>query len=904
MSKSTKEIELEEKNRLYELVTKNSTDLVAMCDSDFNFTYASPSYKTVLGYDPQDLIGEPVYKLVPEEELAEIVPLMEQGKANKISKESVVHRLRHRNGELFWFETIGMTLFDENGEPAGAEFNIREVTDRKKAEDDLKESEERYRALVDSSQEGLFLHKDGIIVEVNAAGAELFGYSVREMIGRNVFEFCAEEDREQLAVAIQTKAKEAFEARSLRKDGTQRWMRVRARTTVYKGEEVRATGILDVHEQKQALQALKESEDRYRAVFQSHNLVFVTDLERNLVDANQAALDLMGYDREDIANLRFDDILHPEQDMEPLLREFDVMMRTGTQKEKVEVKLITRDKKVKYVESKGALVHEKNLLVSVANDITSQKIAEEALRQSEAKYRELANNSPIGIYEADLVHGRYTNFNDPMCELTGYSREELFALNPFETLTKESQQLYLERFRKTKEGENVPEFVEYQIEKKDGTVIDVALSGRITTRDGRITSANGVVQDITERKIAEKEIRRSQRYLENVIDSSPSAMMCLDLELNITQWNRSAEKLTGSSKEAAIGSYIFDIFTQYREFSDDIVDVIQTRIEKKVEKLKRIINDRNRYFDIIMYPLVANGCQGVVVTFDDVTERVRLEETMIQTEKMMSLGGLSAGMAHEINNPLAAIVQNAQNITRRLQPDPEKHRSLFRKNREVAAECDLDLDKMMAYLNDRQIVQAVGAIKSAGDRAAVIVRNMLEFGRTSSSEIKPEFLHDLLNETVKLARQDYDLKKKYDFKHIGLIRDYDPQLAQIPCSKTEIEQVVLNLLKNSAEAMKEIQDVSYRPQITLRTRLEENHVRIEIADNGPGMDENVQKKVFEPFFTTKEVGAGTGLGLSVSYFIVKNHHQGEISVESAPGKGTTFTIQLPTDTGDSSQFQS
>jgi len=137
------------------------------------------------------------------------------------------------------------------------------------------------------------------------------------------------------------------------------------------------------------------------------------------------------------------------------------------------------------------------------------------------------------------------------------------------------------------------------------------------------------------------------------------------------------------------------------------------------------------------------------------------------------------------------------------------------------------------------------------------------------------------------------LKKKYDFKTIDIRRDYEQGLPTVNITETEIEQVFLNLFKNAAQAMADKDFGDERPNITLRTRKEGKFVRIEVEDNGPGMDEDVRKRVFEPFYTTKRVGLGTGLGLSVSYFIIARNHEGEFLVESEPGKGSKFIIRLP-----------
>ena len=157
----------------------------------------------------------------------------------------------------------------------------------------------------------------------------------------------------------------------------------------------------------------------------------------------------------------------------------------------------------------------------------------------------------------------------------------------------------------------------------------------------------------------------------------------------------------------------------------------------------------------------------------------------------------------------------------------------------------------------------------------------------------PTDLSVLLEKTIEIAAHDYDLKKKYDFRHIDIIREFDNDLPAVPCVATEIEQVVLNLLRNASQAITEKQFTKETPKIILRLKKAGNMARLEIEDNGPGIKEENRKRIFEPFFTTKSLGLGTGLGLSVSYFIITNNHQGTINVETTQGKGSKFIINLP-----------
>jgi signal transduction histidine kinase len=242
-------------------------------------------------------------------------------------------------------------------------------------------------------------------------------------------------------------------------------------------------------------------------------------------------------------------------------------------------------------------------------------------------------------------------------------------------------------------------------------------------------------------------------------------------------------------------------------------------------------------------------------------------------------------MAHEINNPLSAIMQGCQNVLRRLSAD-------LPVNRDVAQAAGIDPDKVGAYLAQRGIPQFLEGIREAAARATQIVTDMLAFSRRSDAKFAPASVEEMLDTAARLVASDYDLKKQYDFRHIEIVRDYDPAVGEIWCDRPEIEQVLLNLMKNAAQAMAgSAAPLPHR--MTLRTRRESDQVRVEVEDNGPGMDERTRSRVFEPFFTTKPAGVGTGLGLSVSYFIVTERHGGSISVSSTAGQGSCFTLRLP-----------
>ncbi|MCP4113907.1 MAG: PAS domain S-box protein [Desulfobacteraceae bacterium] len=399
--------------------------------------------------------------------------------------------------------------------------------------------------------------------------------------------------------------------------------------------------------------------------------------------------------------------------------------------------------------------------------------------------------------------------------------------------------------------------------------------------------------EISERKLAEAALDRLRNYLSNIIDSMPSVLVGVDTEGNVTQWNKTAEQVTGLPVSRALGKNLTQVFPRMASRMEKITDSIRTREIRQEQKRSRMSENGACYEDVTIYPLVANGVEGAVIRIDDVTEQVRMEEMMVQSEKMLSVGGLAAGMAHEINNPLAGMIQTANVMGNRLINVD------IPANQSAAGEVGTNIETIKAFMEKRGILGMIEAINESGRRVAEIVDNMLSFARKSDTRVSSHNLADLLHKTLDLAATDYDLKKHYDFRKIEIREEYEDDLPMVPCEGAKIQQVLLNILSNGAQAMQENMEKNNGDKLRFILRLsrepDTNMMRLEIGDNGPGMDEATQKRIFEPFFTTKPVGVGTGLGLSVSYFIITENHGGTMDVVSEPGKGANFIIRLPLD---------
>ena len=515
------------------------------------------------------------------------------------------------------------------------------------------------------------------------------------------------------------------------------------------------------------------------------------------------------------------------------------------------------------------------------------------------RFRQLIDGAADAVYVSDM-HGRLVEINQHACRVLGYTREELLELTVEDVDAGTDKEQTMRQWRGVLPDTSFQVVSEHR--RKDGSLFPVEVNASILPGVDGVggTLVIGFARDITDRLRMEaerdrlvrdlttsnRELLRARNYASNIIDSMPSILVSVDAEGRITDINRAALEALHRERVDVLGRPVAEIIPDFGARMDDFRKALVERNPVRRAKEQIRAGGGTRYGDVVIYPLVANGVDGAVIRVDDVTDRVRAEEMLVQSEKMLSVGGLAAGMAHEINNPLGIIMQAVQGTLRRLDPK-------LPLNVEAAREAGVDLDAVHRYLEARQILLYLDSILDSGARAARIVSSMLDFSRRSDSAMAPNDLNRLVERALELAAQDYDLKKRYDFRHIRLVRDLDESLPPVPCTASEIVQVLLNLVRNAAQAIAESDLRGEPPTLTVRTRCEDGEAVLEVANNGDGMDEATRRRVFEPFFTTKPEGVGTGLGLSVSSFIISVNHGGAFDVDSAPGKGARFTIRLP-----------
>lgn len=384
----------------------------------------------------------------------------------------------------------------------------------------------------------------------------------------------------------------------------------------------------------------------------------------------------------------------------------------------------------------------------------------------------------------------------------------------------------------------------------------------------------------------QEKLKYSRNRLNKIFDTMPSALSAVNNKNVIQGWNKLMTEITGINNQQAVHKNILEVFPGFREYAYLIHDALKHNTEQQIQhvKIPNGARSEQRLFNIAVYPVTSISPPEAVIRIDDVTEQIKAEAGMAQVEKLASVGASIAGVAHEINNPLGSIMQSTQNILRRIDPTLET-------NKQQAAQLNIDLQKQYEYLKQREIISFLNIIHQAGERASNIVKNMLKFTRRSTAEMSKHNIIDIINDAITIASSDISIQNHIDFKEIKINKLFNLNNTVVECYPLEIQQVLLNLIRNAAQAIDPLQ-----PEKIINIELSpdgENKITISISDNGHGMQPDIISQIFQPFFTTKPAGQGTGLGLSVCKNIIVQKHHGNLEVKSEVSIGTTFIITLP-----------
>ena len=780
---------------------------------------------------------------------------------------------------------------------------VRDITEQKALEDAIRTSEMHIRGIANSVPGVLY---QSYVTPEGDSGFNFVSEKSREILGidwKNLDEFYTQlvqgipmDHRGAFLESIEKAERKGtrweYTTPFIRPDGEEIWIRGMSIPTRTE-EGITFNGVfVDETRQVQVEKALREERDYSSRIIRGTPAIVCGISPEGITNfINPAGENVTGYASSEIVGRSWWKVFYPGEEyrqVENLFRKFD---EDGNVRDH-EMTLTTRngDKRIiswssiNRTDENGSITE----IVGFGFDVTQRRKAQEELKKSEQLFRSVVENAPAGIFMVDdnyvVVYA-----NEQLSRMSGYTVNELVGMDFRDVLDEKSRKKVAERYKRRQKGEDLEKNYEIGVFRKDGTkrLVIVYVDHMIDPTGKSLTL--GEIIDITERKKTERELNQLRNYMANIIDSMPSVLIGVSKDGRITLWNSRAAARTGLSNKEVFGEDLSGAVPWLKPYVPFIKESIDSRSVKYEPKQVFSRDGETRYEDITVYPLVADHVDGAVIRLDDVTEQVHLEEMMIQSEKMLSVGGLAAGMAHEINNPLAGMMQNAEVILRRLSSD-------LPANDKAAEEAGTTMEAVRKFLKERKVIRQLELIHKSGKRAAMIVQNMLSFARKGDSSPAPADLSRLLESTIELAENDYDLKKKYDFRHVELVREYEENVPEVPCNSSKIQQVFLNILRNGTEAMYESRKRTGKPEdphFILRIKRENGYAVAEIEDNGPGIPKELKNHVFEPFFTTKEVGVGTGLGLSVSYFIIKENHGGELEVESKPGRYTRFIVRLP-----------
>ncbi len=504
----------------------------------------------------------------------------------------------------------------------------------------------------------------------------------------------------------------------------------------------------------------------------------------------------------------------------------------------------------------------------IAMDVSDKKRSEKALRESERNYRLLIRNLPNIVYKA-YPDGSLDFFDDKIEKLTGYSKEEFLSRkkNWIDLIYEKDIQNTKDRFKQALKTDK-SYIREYRIKPKTDDIIWIEEGGQIIYgENGEVEFATGAFLDITERKLAEKALHESEEKYRSLFNSGPNPIFVLDREtIEIIDANPMAEEIYGYSKEEFKGRSFTDLGpvddVDEGLFNYDKNDWPKAYVvSEKVQHYKK--GNKPFFVRVTACPAIYKDRNAIILATTDITEMLEKESQLLQAGKMTTLGEMSVGIAHEVNQPLNVIKMGNEYLKMMVEKDK--------------------------YIQVEKLIEVTSRVSEQVDRASEIISLLREFGRKTSFAKEKVNINKPTRDVFSIVNQQLNLQNiKVD---IHLEKNLPPILAH----NNRIEQVIFNLITNACDAINQKKEVDLEPGervVAIRSFLENDRVAVTVTDTGIGIPEDVRDKIFEPFFTTKEVGKGMGLGLSLTYGIVKDYG-GEIEIQSEEGSGATFKLTFP-----------
>jgi len=613
--------------------------------------------------------------------------------------------------------------------------------------------------------------------------------------------------------------------------------------------------------------------------------IIATNKEGIITVFNTGAENLLGYSAEEIIGIQTPEIFHLKSELELMgqklrshsgqnFQGLDIFFEYAIRGrlEKFDLTFVRKDGGEFPVEMTINALREPDGEVSgllcIAMDIAEKKYSERALMESERKYRLLIRNLPNCVYRG-YMDGHIDFFDDKIEQITGFSKEEFLSRqkNWYSLVHEEDLEYSQEKFKQALRTDN-SYIREYRFLSKSGEIIWVQDGGQIIFgENGEIDYIIGAFLDITERKLAEKAVQESEEKYRSIFNSGPNPIFVLDRRtLEILDANPIAEETYGYLKEELIGKP-FSFLGPVEDLAGRLFEFDHKEwpkacvVSSKVQHFKK--NHVGFYVRVTACPIRYKNRDAIILATTDITEMLEKDAQLLQASKMTTLGEMSAGIAHELNQPLNAIKMGSEYL-----------------------EMMVENHKKIAEIN---LIEVANQISTQVDRASEIINRLREFGRKSEFTKKKVDLNKAVRVICGIVHQQLSLQ------NIELNIDLEQNLPPILAHDTRIEQVLFNLITNARDAINQKKDDGLRSgshAITIRSFTEKDRAAVTVSDNGIGIPANIRNKVFEPFFTTKEVGQGMGLGLSITYGIVRDYG-GEIEIKSEEGAGTMIRLTFP-----------
>ena len=625
--------------------------------------------------------------------------------------------------------------------------------------------------------------------------------------------------------------------------------------------------------------ALRASEERFRGVFDHTSLgIAITDRKGRLIQVNPAWSRLLGYTPQQIEGLVVSDITHPD-DRDESMELFDRLVRGELDNYHLEKRYLRADGRAVWVDLAVSAVRgpsgELDKAVGVASDISERKKALEALKNSEEKFNTAFQSSPDSLLINRLEDKVFLEVNDSFMATTGYERREVLGRSD-EEMGLWADPVGRKRFWRELEQKGESLGLSATCLAKDGREIPMVVSGRRVTVDGQ-AAAVSIARDVTEARQAQRALELSQQRYRSLVENVPYGIFITEHPSGTVLFiNQTAAELMGYKVEEVLGLNVWDMMAsgdQGRARRRVDARAVGQRLSTDHEIYTCIRKDGSTFRCEVSAGMVSfQGKQALQGIVRDVTERERLERQLQHAQKMEALGTLAGGVAHEFNNILMTFRGYIQILQMRSDLGPEVGQTLEKMNQSTR-------------------------------RAGALTQKMLTFSRMEAGEKVPVQVNQVIRDMESLLRQIFP-----PGIHIHL--DLAQELPVVLANPNQIEQVLVNLALNARDAMNDKGNLSLT---TRPAKLDQefcaanpwakpgDYVRVQVADDGPGISLEILERIFEPFFTTKEPGRGTGLGLSVAYSLIKSHGGGILAINRPQGGGA-FRIFLPVSEGVSLDF--